>query len=182
MWISAGVAAQALGILCLRRSQSRTSGGAALLALGLGCLAAAVALMARALGAELGMAWGLVTISLVAYALILPPFFMTTGVGHERVPRRLKAMPASLSGSAARLAVRLFSAGPLYLVTALALSLLIATKPWAGEISRLYTGGLITPVFWSLGALHATVDRQLSRVVLLPVCLTGAAAAVYVLT
>lgn len=149
------------------------------LASGLALFVLSIWLISNGLGFELGLTWGLTTISVVAYALILAPFFQTRAVGHERVPQRLKKMPTPPSGSKARLALRLFSAGPLYLITALALSLIIATKPWAIEITRLFTGGLMTPLFWSVGALHATVDPDLKRVVWMPVLLTGGAAAGY---
>ncbi|MHA7820032.1 MAG: hypothetical protein ACX930_10335 [Erythrobacter sp.] len=65
------------------------------------------------------------------------------------------------------------SAGPLYLVASLALSLVIATKPWTSEITRLFVGGLSTPLFWSVGALHATVDPDLKRIVWVPLALTA---------
>lgn len=82
-------------------------------------------------------------------------------------------MPTPPSGSKARLALRLVSAGPLYLLASLALSLLIATKPWSGEITRLFIGGLSTPLFWSVGALHATVDHDLKRIVWAPLALAA---------
>lgn len=177
MWVAGGIATQFLSIWALRHARRRQP----LLLGGLALFALSVAMIATGLGAELGMAWALTTISVVAYALILPPFFRARAIGHDRRPARLKKMPAPPSGSKARLALRLFSAGPLYLVAALALSLLIATKPWADEITRLFTGGLTTPLFWSIGALHATVDTDLKRIIWLPVLLVLAAIGGYIL-
>ena len=181
MWIIGGVAVQSLSIFSLRQASSDTGAARIWLVAGLVMFALSIWLIANGLGFELGLTWGLTTISVVAYALILAPFFRTSAVGHDRVPQRPKKMPTPPSGSKARLALRLFSAGPLYLITALALSLIVATKPWAIEITRLFTGGLLTPLFWSVGALHATVDPDLKRVVWMPVLLTASAATGYVL-
>ena len=181
MWMTAGVAAQALCVFFLRRSKSAESGATGFVAGGLALFALSLFLFIQGLGTELGITWALVTISVVAYLMILLPFFSASAIGHSRTPKRERLMPASPSGSAARLSLRLFSAGPLYLICALAVSLLIATKPWAQEITRLFTGGLMTPLFWSLGALHATVDTNLWRVLWMPIAVTAVAAAVYLL-
>ncbi|WP_299329626.1 hypothetical protein [Parasphingopyxis sp.] len=179
MWVTGGIAVQILSILALRSARISQSAQAGWLAGGIVLFAASIWLIVRGLGPELGVTWALTTISVVAYVLILHPFLRTRTVGHDRTPSRLKKMPAAPSGSKARLALRLFSAGPLYLITALALSLVIATKPWTGEITRLFTGGLLTPFFWSIGALHATVDSNLWRIVWMPVVLTAAGALGY---
>lgn len=180
MWVTGGIAVQILSILALRGAKVSQTARALWLTGGITLFAMSIWLISVGLGAELGVTWALTTISVVAYLLILYPFFRTDTVGHNRVPNRLKKMPAPPSGSKARLTLRLFSAGPLYLVTALALSLVIATKPWAGEITRLFTGGLMTPLFWSIGALHATVDANLWRIVWIPVALTMVSIAGYV--
>ncbi|MEO1019560.1 MAG: hypothetical protein AAFY56_18005, partial [Pseudomonadota bacterium] len=112
---------------------------------------------------------------------ILHPFFRTQVVGHSRIPRNGRRMPAAPSGSKTRLAVRMLSAGPLYLVAALGLSLLIATKPWTTELTRLFIGGLSTPLFWSIGALHATVDPSLCRILWMPVLLAALSFGVFYL-
>ncbi|GAA0487854.1 hypothetical protein GCM10009096_33470 [Parasphingorhabdus litoris] len=180
MWIVGGIAVQSLSILSLRQA-SETNGKLVWLVFGLLFFALSIWLISNGLGLELGLTWALTTISVAAYALILYPFVTTKDVGHERVPSRLKKMPNPPSGSKARLALRLFSAGPLYLVAALALSLIVATKPWAIEITRLFTGGLLTPLFWSIGALHATVDESLWRVAYMPVLITAVSALGYFL-
>ncbi|MEO1244169.1 MAG: hypothetical protein AAFX56_00680 [Pseudomonadota bacterium] len=179
--MTAGVAAQALCVFLLRRSRSAESHSKILVLGGLFGFALSLPLFVQALGVELGITWALVTISVIAYGMILLPFFTAAAIGHSRAPKRERMMPASPSGSAARLSLRLFSAGPLYLICALSISLLIATKPWAQEITRLFTGGLLTPLFWSFGALHATVDTNLWRVLWVPVTLTAVSAAAYLL-
>lgn len=171
MLVAGGLAAQLLGIFAVRRGQSHRT--TLWLVLGWTLLFASVLIMAAALGWELGITWALTTVSLAAYALILHPFFRSDRVGHDRAPRDGRRMPAPPSGSKARLALRLISAGPLYLLASLALSLLIATKPWSSEITRLFVGGLSTPLFWSVGALHATVDPDLKRIVWAPLVLAA---------
>ncbi len=181
MWIIGGIASQSLSIWFLRQGNAGHQNKRLWLAAGLLLFVISIWLISIGLGFELGLTWALTTISVAAYALILFPFFLTKQVGHERVPARLKKMPTPPSGSKLRLALRLFSAGPLYLVAALGLSLLVATKPWAIEITRLFTGGLLTPLFWSAGALHATVDPNLWRVAYMPALITAASGMGYLL-
>ncbi len=180
MWVIGGVAAQIASVAALREANSRSSRSAWLVG-GISLYAISIWLISQQLGFELGLTWALVTISAIAYFLILHPFLRAQEIGHQRIPARVKKMPAPPSGSKARLALRLFSAGPLYLIASLGLSLLIATKPWAIEITRLFTGGLLVPLFWSFGALHATVDPNLWRVALAPVLITIFSAGVHFL-
>ncbi|MEL6868938.1 MAG: hypothetical protein AAFO81_03970 [Pseudomonadota bacterium] len=179
MWIIAGLGLQTLGIFALRTAQLASSTRSLRALAAIGILLLAILPFTKALGFELGLTWSLVAISLVAYALILRPLVSADAVGHNRAPKRARRMPVAPSDSRRRLTVRLIAAGPLALIAALALSLIIATKPWAVEITRLFTGGLLAPLFWSLGALHATVDSSLWRVVLLPISTTALAASAY---
>lgn len=170
MFVSGGIIAQLAGVAILREAQRRQNLGIWLSSLLL--FAASVWLMGQGLGWELGITWALTTISVAAYVLILHPFFRAQAIGHDRVPRSTRRMPTPPSGSKWRLTAKLISAGPLYLIAALGLSLLIATKPWATELTRLFIGGLSTPLFWSIGALHATVDLNLWRVMLVPIAVS----------
>lgn len=179
MWVMAGIASQLLCIQCLRWARALHS--VLFLLFGILLFGLSITLLAAQLGFELGLTWSLVTVSVAAYVLILCPLPVARQIGHKRVPKRTRRAPASPSGSGWRLSVRLFSAGLLYLLTALALSLIVATKPWAQEITRLFTGGLLTPLFWSIGALHATVDASLARVVWMPILLTLVGAAIHLL-
>jgi hypothetical protein len=180
MLVAGGILAQLIAIAMLREAQRR--GRTPLLILALAVLAGSAAVMARPLGWELGLAWALTAISIVAYGLILPPFFRARSVGHSRPAREGRRMPAPPSGSKWRLTVKLLAAGPLYLLAALGLSLLIATRPWEQELTRLYIGGLTTPLFWSVGALHATVDPSLIRVAASPILIALAAFGAFYLT
>lgn len=171
MFIVGGIVAQFGGVAALRQAQRQGSWMLCIFAMTL--LLGSAWSMSFALGVELGLAWALATISIAAYALVLFPFVTACEVGHGRVPRTDRRSPAAPSGSKARLALRLISAGPLYLIAALGLSLLIATKPWTTELTRLYIGGLSSPLFWSVGALHATVDPDLRRIVWLPVLIAS---------
>lgn len=180
MLLAGAILGQLAGVALLRSAQVRASG--LLLAAALVTLLGSIALLSSSLGWEIAAAWGLTSISLVAYGLILHPLTRAERIGQPRAPRDGRRNPASPSGSKMRLAVKLFSAGPLYLIAALAVSLLIATRPWTTEVSRLYTGGLTTPLFWSMGALHATVDPSLWRVTFVPAALGVAGFAAFFLS
>jgi hypothetical protein len=86
----------------------------------------------------------------------------------QRAPREIAARGGKLG-----LALRLFAAGPLHLLAALAVGAVLATKlPW-GEVNRLMFGGLVIPLVWAVGALHATADLRLLRVLGLPLAITA---------
>jgi len=180
MLITGGIVAQLAGVAALREAQRRDSWPIWIASLAL--FAGSICLMGAGLGWELGVTWALTTISVAAWALILLPFFRSREIGHNRVPRSQKRAPAPPSGSKWRLTVKLIAAGPLWLVAALGLSLLIATKPWTTELTRLFVGGLTTPLWWSIGALHSTVDLNLWRVVLFPIALSALTFGVFFLT
>jgi len=169
MFVTSGIVAQLAGIAVLREAQKRESW--AVWSVSIVLLAGSIWLMGIGLGWELGVTWALTTVSIAAYALIIHPFIRAESIGHNRVPREGRRMPTPPSSSKWRLTVKLTSAGPLYLIAALGLSLMIATKPWTTELTRLFIGGLSTPLFWSVGALHATVDPSLWRVILVPITL-----------
>ncbi|QTD54462.1 hypothetical protein [Parasphingorhabdus cellanae] len=175
-----GLIVQLIGIWVLRYAQTHRKNAVAVG--GWGLLLASTWVMGVALGAELGVVWSLTTISVAAYILILNPFFTAKIIGHNRVPRNGRRMPAAPSGSKRRLTLRLLSAGPLYLIAALGLSLLIATKPWTTELTRLFVGGLSSPFFWSVGALHATVDPNLWRIFWMPIFLSLASFGIFYLS
>ncbi|MEM7689904.1 MAG: hypothetical protein AAF291_12855 [Pseudomonadota bacterium] len=170
MFVTGGIVAQLVSVAAMREAQKRASW--TIWAISLALFAASVWSMSVGLGAEMGVTWALTTISIAAWLLILSPFFRAKTIGHDRVPRTQRRAPVAPSGSKWRLTVKLIAAGPLWLLAALGLSLLIATKPWTSELTRLFVGGLSTPLWWSIGALHSTVDLNLWRVVLLPIALS----------
>lgn len=170
MLVTGGIVAQLAGVAALREARKR--GSWVISAIGLALVAGSIGLMGVGLGWELGVTWALTTVTVAAWLLILHPFFITKTIGHDRVPRTQRRAPAAPSGSKWRLTVKLVAAGPFWLVAALGISLLIATKPWTTELTRLFIGGLSTPLWWSIGALHSTVDINLWRVVLIPVALS----------
>ena len=141
--------------------------------LGLGLLAASIAFMITDLGVALGLCWALLTVSLVAYLFrFVPRLLPHEHIGKDVFKRRKGAARATRGGKVG-LALRLVSAGPLYLIAAMAIGAVAATKlPW-DEVNRLMFGGLIIPAIWAVGALHATADLKIWRVLITPVALTA---------
>lgn len=164
--------AQLLGIEVWSRAQG-SSRGRLLFWLGLGLLAGSLALMMADFGVALGLCWALLMISLVAYIYrFVPRLLPHEQVGKDAFKRRNGATRAARGGKAG-LALRLVSAGPLYLVAAMAIGAVAATKlPWE-EVNRLMFGGLIIPAIWAAGALHATADLKVWRVLASPIALTA---------
>jgi hypothetical protein len=167
----AGLGAQLAGVIAWRQARGGTL-PMVLFWLGLVLLAASLPIYVTALGASLGLSWALLTVSLAAYAVFLPRLLPAAAIGRpiarQRSPRETAARGGKLG-----LALRLFAAGPLYLIAALAVGAVLATKlPWS-EVNRLMLGGLVIPLVWALGALHATADLGLVRVLGMPLVITA---------
>ena len=186
MFAFAGFGAQLLGIAAWRQAR----GGHAplmLFWLGLALLVASLALLIAAFGTSLGISWALLVVSIAAYALFVPRLVTTGEIG--RPIRRTRA-PRSKAGrgGALGLGLRLLRAGPLYLIgrvilpnAALGVGTTCATSlPWE-EANRLMFGGLIIPAVWALGALHATADLDLRRVLAVPIAIILVTVGLYLL-
>jgi len=185
-WIAAAMLFQLLGILILRRATvaaaaDRIGPGMGLTAAGWALLLASAPLAAQGMGWELGIAWTLTVFSLVAFIVILPRLARLPAMG--RPPRRPVIDRASKRrGTWITLTARLVAAGPLWLVAGLAVGLLVATRDVWLEENRLMAGGLAIPLVWAAGALHATADLSLPRLLLAPVLVTALFALGYLLT
>ena len=167
----AGLGAQMVGIAAWSRAQSARS-ARLLFWFGLLLLVSSAVLMARQFGTGQGIAWAFATFSLVAYARFVPQLAQAAHVGRDGF-RRQQATAKPSRGGKLGLALRLVSAGPLYLIAALAVGAVAATKlPW-DEVNRLMFGGLIIPAIWAAGALHATADLSSARVLCAPLLITG---------
>jgi hypothetical protein len=172
MWMVAGFASQLLGLWAWRaaRADHGSARPVAMFCVGLGLLAASVAIFLASTGLSLGLGWALLTMSIAAYAVVFPPLARARAIGRDKFRARPPVREANRGGRLG-LVLRLVSAGPLYLVAALAIGAVVATQmPWA-EVNRLMTGGLLVPFIWALGALHATADLALARVLGAPVAL-----------
>ncbi|MEM8826400.1 MAG: hypothetical protein AAGD40_05685 [Pseudomonadota bacterium] len=175
MLTAAGAAFQLLGMGLLGTSGARSGARAGIPILGLLAIATGIGLFVQDSGLELGIAWALALLSLAAYLRILWPLPLAPKVGHRR-GRRTSSGTAPVT-SRWRLAGRLFSAGPLYLLAALGCGLLVSTQTDWLEQNRLLTGAFLIPFLWSLGALHATADTRLLRIFLIPVAIILSSAA-----
>lgn len=172
-----GLVAQLAGVAAWRRARSGAL-PVVMFWLGLALLCASVGLFIAAFGVSVGLSWALLTVSAAAYALFLPRLLPASVIGvpimRQRPPRDKAARGGKLG-----LALRLFAAGPLYLITALAVGAVLATKlPW-NEVNRLMFGGMAVPLIWAIGALHATADLKLLRVLGLPLLVTAILAGGY---
>ncbi|RIV91845.1 hypothetical protein D2V17_02590 [Aurantiacibacter xanthus] len=173
----AGFGAQMLGIGAWSQAQG-SQHSRLLFWTGLALLLCSTALMIARFGTAPGIAWAFLTISLVAYARFVPQLVQVPHIGRDAF-RRQRASARASRGGKLGLALRLVAAGPLYLIAALAVGAVAATKlPWA-EVNRLMFGGLIVPVIWATGALHATADLRLARVLGAPLLITAIFAGIF---
>ncbi|MGB3806263.1 MAG: hypothetical protein WA936_03610 [Erythrobacter sp.] len=176
------VGAQILGIEAWSRADGAER-ARLLFWIGLALLIASLAVAFAYWGAALGLSIALLSVSLVAYCYRFAPALKNVGLGRSMIGkaayrRRQTATKASRGGKLG-LTMRLVSAGPLYLVAALAVGAVLATKlPWI-EVNRLMFGGLVIPLVWAAGALHATADLSIRRVLAVPTGLTALFAGVY---
>ncbi|WP_241657400.1 hypothetical protein [Aurantiacibacter suaedae] len=174
----AGFGAQVLGIGAW--SQAQKSGHSRLLFwLGFVLLVGSAGLMTGQFGTAQGLAWAFITASLVAYGFFLRRLAQASHIGTDGF-RRQRSTAKAHRGGKLGLALRLVSAGPLYLLAALAVGAVAATKlPW-DEVNRLMFGGLIIPVIWAVGALHATADLAIARVIGVPLLMIALFAGIFI--
>jgi len=169
--LAAGFLAQIVGLLAWSRARG-SKWPAPLFWTGLAMLLTSLALPLTTMSTALALSWALLMVSIAAYGTILPRLCSMPRIGKESPRARDRAARPVTTLNGAVLAVRLTAAGPLYLLASMAVGCLLATRtPWL-DVNRLMLGGLVVPVVWAAGALHATADLQLWRVVLLPVLLT----------
>jgi len=174
----AGFLAQIIGLIAW--SRARTSPWPALLFwAGLAMLLASLILPLTTLSSALATSWALLTVSIAAYVTVLSRLWTMHRIGLEPARGRARTARAAAPLNWPALAVRLTSAGPLYLLASMAVGCVLATRTPFLDVNRLMLGGLVVPVAWAAGALHATADRQLARVVLIPLLITATFSGAY---
>ena len=173
----AGIGAQFAGLYAWSRARSGVAPGP-LFVIGLALLAASVAAFVSGSGVALGISRAFLSVSLVAYVLLVPRLLTARQIGTP-VARSRKSRTKAARGGKLGLALRLIAAGPLYLAASLSVSAVLATKlPWE-EVNRLMMGGFVVPAVWALGALHATADLRLLRVLGAPIVVFTVFAGLY---
>jgi len=148
------------------------------MAVGWSLITLSVWAFSRPLGAELGVAWAGTAVSLVAYTVV---FWRIRRQPWRPAPLRARFSSASPAGEAPwAVALRIAAGSVLYLIAALATALVMAIKgPWP-EAERMIAGGLMVPLIWALGGLHAAADTQPWRTATVPAVLTLLASVGYI--
>jgi hypothetical protein len=109
-------------------------------------------------GAEIGIPLALETAALIAFAFILSRMERRTG----RPPRERSASLPPRSGRHILVGcLRALVAGPVGLVAALGIAIVIATRAPLAEQTRLILGGLIVPTLWAIGIAWIACQRRL---------------------
>ncbi|PNU02167.1 hypothetical protein [Novosphingobium guangzhouense] len=116
-------------------------------------------------GAEIGIPLALETAALVAFGFIL-----TRMERREERPARKRAAIVDAAASSSRGSwrryvlgtVRVLVAGPLGLIAAMAIAVVIATRTPMAEQTRLILAGLIVPTLWAIGIGWVVCHRRLA--------------------
>ncbi len=167
----AAVALTAAGLLALRRAWNdpgrRPLVGIGWLLLG----AAGPGWLALAAATDKAIAFAMLAPSLVAFAIIACGADFTR---RKRRPARdsLQSVELAAGRSSLRRGVlRTALAGPLSAVTALAISMLVATRAPFGDAGRLISAGLLAPAVWAgfmaWSLYHGRLDRVFAVLVLI---------------
>lgn len=158
MWIGAALLASLAGLLCLWLGWKNGSDMRLRAAIALAWWALSTAIWIARFGAEIGIPLALETAALVAFAFILSRMERRT----SRPPRERSVPPPPrprwriLIGS-----LRALVAGPLGLIAALGIAVMIATRAPMAEQTRLILAGLIVPSLWAIGIGWVVCQRRL---------------------
>lgn len=184
MWVGGALILQLLAIGLWRKADINDAKKRKIILFWAGqfLLTASLALLICHMGAGLGLSWGLLLLSFAVWPYFLWPLLSARQIGRSRESRKIQrelGKSKASNGSKWFLALRLFSAGPLYLFAAMALGIICATQlPWL-EVNRLMLGGMLIPFIWAAGALHATAETKWWRLLLIPIAITLLSIALY---
>lgn len=158
----AGILAMLAGVALLRRQWARKSAGTrSLTALGWLLALAGFALFARAWETELGIAYGLVAFSLVAYLVVATRAQVRSA--RQRGPRDVPLEPQDRRTNWARGTAKAFLAIVLSGVAAIGLGIAFALGTPFETHDRIVLGGLLVPVLWGAGMAWTLCDAKLRR-------------------
>lgn len=157
-----GMLAMLAGVVVLNRRWKRRSGyGPRSVPVGWLAIAAGVALFVEGLAAELGIACGLLLLSLIAYAVLAAGVQLRSA--RTRAPREIAPEPQERRTSPARGAIKAFLAIVLAGAAALGLGLAFAIGMPLGTHDRIVIGGLLVPILWGAGMAWTLCDAKLLR-------------------
>ncbi|MDF2621373.1 MAG: conserved rane protein of unknown function [Xanthobacteraceae bacterium] len=158
----AGILAMLAGVALLRRQWARKSaGGRSFVALGWLLVLVGFALFVRAWEMELGIAYGLVAFSLVAYLVVATGAQVRSA--RQRGPRDVPLEPQDRRTNWARGTAKAFLAIVLSGVAAIGLGIAFALGTPFETHDRIVLGGLLVPVLWGAGMAWTLCDAKLLR-------------------
>lgn len=158
MLIVAALATSATGLFCAWWGWRSRGPRLPLFAATLALWALSTALWVSGFGTEIGIPLALETAALVAFGFILTRIERRD----PKVPReRVTPPPASVRHRRLRGLARFLIGGPLGLVAALGVGILVATQGPGAEQTRLILSGLIVPSLWCVGIAWTVSDRRL---------------------
>lgn len=158
MTISAALMASLAGLLVLWHGWKHGADMRMRTAMALGLWAASTALWTLQFGAEVGIPLALETAALVAFGFILSRM-------ERRMERPARERTAALPAVSRRRYVvgtmRVLVAGPLGLIAAMGIAVVVATRSPMAEQTRLILAGLIVPTLWAIGIGWVVCQRRL---------------------
>lgn len=177
IWTAAGVGLLAAGIFVLRLAWDRNRRSYPLLWSGWALIVAGLAAFDFGWGGEIGTAYGLIALGLMAYGAV------ALGVeirdGRRRAAREKALDPEERSPSWGRAIFKSILAIVLAGIASIGVGLAFAVLGPMPEADRIIVGGLLVPVLWGAGMAWTLCDARLVRAffVLVGVSLVSYAAA-----
>lgn len=164
-----GTVLLASGVIALRRRWSRARGaGPYFVALGWGLVVAGIAAFVLGWGGEVGTAYALLALGLVAYGVVAAGMQFRTA--RNREPRSKALEPEDRRTNWARGTAKAFLAIVLAGVTSIGLGVAFAVAMPLGAHDRIVIGGVLVPLLWGGGMAWTLCDSKLLRATAVLLC------------
>ena len=161
LWTAAGVALLAVGVVVLRQAWDQARRSHPLLWAGWALVLAGLAAFDGGWGGELGTAYGLIALGLVAYAVVT--FGIEIRENRRRATREKALDPEERSPSWGRAIFKSILAIVLAGIAAIGVGLAFAVLGPMSEADRIIVGGILVPVLWGAGMAWTLCDARLVR-------------------
>jgi hypothetical protein len=134
------------------------------------CIAGGLAVFARVWGAEVGLAYGLMALSVAAYAVVAAGVELRAAPAHagREVALEPEERPTNWRRGVAKSLLAIVLSG----IASIGIGVAIAVSMPMAAVDRIMLGGILVPVLWGAGMAWTLSDAKLLRATIVLVSLS----------